>query len=104
MLVVSVDGAPGVHAIGNLMNGEPGDVEIGQRVRAVFEDVAAMGRAREPGVARAAVRGHNHTGVEEQVGRIDCSVEYPARVIAQIENQSVEHAFVRVLHGVNGAA
>ena len=39
VLVVSVDGAPGVHAIGNLMNREPGDVEIGLRVRAVFEDV-----------------------------------------------------------------
>lgn len=37
--VVSVDGAPGVHAIGNVVNVPPADVEIGQRVRAVFEEV-----------------------------------------------------------------
>jgi len=39
VVVVSVDGAPGVHAVGNVSNRAPGDVAIGQRVRAVFEAV-----------------------------------------------------------------
>ena len=36
--VVSLDGAPGCHAIGNVVNRGPGDVAIGQRVRAIFEE------------------------------------------------------------------
>ena len=37
--VISIDGAEGCNAIGNVVNRGPGDVEIGQRVRAVFEEV-----------------------------------------------------------------
>jgi hypothetical protein len=37
--VVSLDGAPGAHAIGNVLGCPPGEVRIGQAVRAVFEDV-----------------------------------------------------------------
>lgn len=36
--VVSIDGAPGCNAIGNVVNLASGAVEIGQRVRAVFEE------------------------------------------------------------------
>ena len=39
VVVVSLDDAPGVNAIGNVLNREPSQVEIGQAVRAVFEDV-----------------------------------------------------------------
>jgi uncharacterized OB-fold protein len=38
VVVVSVDDAPGVHAVGNIVNRPSGDVQIGQRVRAVFEE------------------------------------------------------------------
>ena len=41
--VVSLDGAPGCNAIGNVVGCAPGDVAIGDRVRAVFEE------ARTPG-------------------------------------------------------
>lgn len=37
--VVSLDDAPGCHAIGNVVDAEPGAVEIGQAVTAVFETV-----------------------------------------------------------------
>jgi len=37
IVVVSLDGAPGANAIGNILNRDPGDISIGQRVRAVFE-------------------------------------------------------------------
>jgi uncharacterized OB-fold protein len=37
--VVSLDDAPGCHAIGNVVDAEPGDVTIGQAVTAVFETV-----------------------------------------------------------------
>ena len=37
--VVSLDDAPGVHAIGNVVNREPSELSIGQAVRAVFEEV-----------------------------------------------------------------
>jgi hypothetical protein len=37
--VVSLDGAPGCHAIGNVVGCAPGAVRIGQAVRAVFEEV-----------------------------------------------------------------
>jgi uncharacterized OB-fold protein len=37
IVVVSLDGAPGVNAIGNILNRAPADVAIGQKVRAVFE-------------------------------------------------------------------
>jgi len=37
--VISIDGAPGVNAIGNVRNRAPHEVAIGQRVRAVFEEV-----------------------------------------------------------------
>lgn len=37
--VVSIDDAPGCHAIGNVVDAAPGDVEIGQAVTAVFESV-----------------------------------------------------------------
>lgn len=37
VVVVSIDGAPGCSAIGNVINREPGDVRIGARVRATFE-------------------------------------------------------------------
>ena len=36
--VVSLDGAPGCNAIGNVVDAEPGEVAIGDRVRAVFEE------------------------------------------------------------------
>ena len=39
--VVSLDDAPGVNAIGNIVNRDPHDIAIGQRVRAVFEEIAA---------------------------------------------------------------
>ena len=41
VVVVSLDDAPGVHAIGNVVNRPPDRDEIGQRVRAVFESVEA---------------------------------------------------------------
>ena len=37
--VVSLDGAPGCNAIGNVVDCEPEAVEIGQRLRAVYEEV-----------------------------------------------------------------
>ncbi len=37
--VVSIDGAPGANAIGNVLNRPPQEIAIGQRVRAVFEEV-----------------------------------------------------------------
>lgn len=37
--LVSLDDAPGVNAIGNVVNREPAEVKIGQRVQAVFEEV-----------------------------------------------------------------
>ena len=39
IVVVSIDGAAGVNVVGNLLNCEPRAIVIGQRVRAVFEDV-----------------------------------------------------------------
>jgi uncharacterized OB-fold protein len=36
--VISIDGAAGCNAIGNVINLGPGEVAIGQRVRAVFEE------------------------------------------------------------------
>ena len=36
--LVSLDDAPGVNAIGNVVNRDPAEVEIGQRVNAVFEE------------------------------------------------------------------
>lgn len=36
--VISIDGASDCHAIGNVINREAGDVEIGERVRVVFEE------------------------------------------------------------------
>jgi len=38
LAVISIDGAPGCNAIGNVTNLGSGDVEIGQRVRAIFEE------------------------------------------------------------------
>ena len=35
--VVAMDGAPGCNAIGNIVNAEPGQVAIGQKVNVVFE-------------------------------------------------------------------
>ncbi len=35
--IVSLDGAPGCNAIGNIVNAEPGQVEIGQTVSVVYE-------------------------------------------------------------------
>ena len=40
IVVVSVDGAPGVNLIGNVRNRAPHEVAIGQRVCAAFEEVA----------------------------------------------------------------
>ena len=37
VVVVAVDDAPGVSFIGNVVNREPGEVRIGDRVRATFE-------------------------------------------------------------------
>ena len=37
--LISLDGAPGANAIGNVVNRDPSEVAIGQRVRAVFEEV-----------------------------------------------------------------
>jgi uncharacterized OB-fold protein len=39
VVVISIDGAPGANAIGNVLNRPPHEVAIGQRVRAVFEEV-----------------------------------------------------------------
>lgn len=39
VVVVSLDDAPGVHAIGNVLNREPSEIAIGLAVRAVFEEV-----------------------------------------------------------------
>ena len=39
VVVVSLDDALGVHAMGNVLNREASEVEIGQAVRAVFEEV-----------------------------------------------------------------
>jgi uncharacterized OB-fold protein len=38
LAVVSLEGAPGVNAIGNVLNRDPSEIAIGQRVRAVFEE------------------------------------------------------------------
>jgi uncharacterized OB-fold protein len=38
--LVSLDDAPGVNAIGNVLNAAPDELAIGQRVRAVFEEVS----------------------------------------------------------------
>ena len=40
IVVVSIDGAPGVNAIGNVLNRPPQEIAIGQRVRAVYEEVS----------------------------------------------------------------
>ena len=40
VVVVSLEGAPGVSVIGNVLNQEPAEVRIGQRVRATFEECA----------------------------------------------------------------
>ena len=45
--LISIDGAPGCNAVGNVLGCAPEAVEIGARVRAVFED------ASEPGTGRA---------------------------------------------------
>lgn len=37
--LVSVDGAPGCNVLGNVPGADPGDLQIGQRVHVVFEDV-----------------------------------------------------------------
>jgi uncharacterized OB-fold protein len=39
VVVVSIDGAAGVNAIGNVLNLPTEEIAIGQRVRAVFEEV-----------------------------------------------------------------
>ena len=41
VVVVSLADAPSISAIGNVVNREPQDVEIGQSVRAIFEEVPA---------------------------------------------------------------
>ena len=41
VVVVSLDAAPGVHVIGNVVDAPPASVAIGQRVRAVFESAEA---------------------------------------------------------------
>lgn len=41
VVVVSLDDAPGINAIGNVVNRDPQDVAIGQPVRAVFEEIEA---------------------------------------------------------------
>lgn len=41
--IVSIDGAPGCNAQGNVVNCDPADVSIGQKVRAVFEDAVEPG-------------------------------------------------------------
>ena len=39
VVLVSLDDAQGVHAVGNVLNCEAGAAAIGQRERAVFEEV-----------------------------------------------------------------
>ena len=39
VVLVSLDDAPGVNALGNVLNREPSEIAIGQAVRAVFEEV-----------------------------------------------------------------
>ena len=39
VVVVSIDGAPGANAIGNVLNRPPDQIAIGQRVSAVFEEI-----------------------------------------------------------------
>jgi uncharacterized OB-fold protein len=39
VVLVSLDDAAGVHAMGNVLNGDPSELQIGQAVRAVFEEV-----------------------------------------------------------------
>ena len=39
IVIVSLDGAPGCNAIGNVVNRDPLQIEIGQRVHAVFEEI-----------------------------------------------------------------
>lgn len=41
VVVVSLADAPGVNAIGNVLDRAPSELEIGQKVRAVFEEVEA---------------------------------------------------------------
>lgn len=42
VVLVSLDDAPGVNVVGNVLNRAPGEIAIGQRVRATFEE------ARDP--------------------------------------------------------
>ena len=39
LVVVSLDDAPGVHLIGNVLGRAPDQIEIGQNVRLVFEEI-----------------------------------------------------------------
>jgi len=41
VVVVSLDDAPGINAIGNVVDRDPHEIAIGQRVRAVFEEIPA---------------------------------------------------------------
>ncbi len=42
VVVVSLDDAPTVHLIGNVVGTPPGEIAIGQAVRAVFEEVGEL--------------------------------------------------------------
>lgn len=51
VVLVSLDDAPGVNVVGNVLNRAPGEIAIGQRVRATFEEVTdpqSQGRLRIP--------------------------------------------------------
>ena len=39
VVLVSLDDAPGVHLLGNVLNRAPGEIAIGERVRVAFEEV-----------------------------------------------------------------
>jgi uncharacterized OB-fold protein len=43
VVVVSLDGAPGCNAIGNVLGCEPHEVSIGDRVRVTFEEATGLG-------------------------------------------------------------
>ena len=40
VVLVSLDEHPHVRILGNVLNREPGEIAIGQRVRATFEEIA----------------------------------------------------------------
>ncbi len=63
-----------------------------------------MRGARKTGIECSAVGRDDDAGVQEKVRYIDGRIEDAARVVAQVQHESFEHAGALVLQLVNGAA